>query len=136
MAWFTSSTDTQCAYFRKRMFSQFFVKVHIFWESHKILRNLHRRFDHFYIGQISQKFVAFSEYMNFIFSKSKNIWIAVYWMLCKFFDFLPISRIMPQEHLDLGQAVSFHRIHDSYLVMVGRSILYIGNSIHRDMPVH
>ena len=27
-------------------------KVHIFWEGHKILRNLHRRFDHYYIGQI------------------------------------------------------------------------------------
>ena len=27
-------------------------KVHIFWEGHKILRNLHRRFDWHYIGQI------------------------------------------------------------------------------------
>ena len=27
-------------------------KVHIFWEGHKILRNLHRRFDRYYIGQI------------------------------------------------------------------------------------
>ena len=26
-------------------------KVHIFWEGHKLLRNLHRRFDHYYIGQ-------------------------------------------------------------------------------------
>ena len=26
-------------------------KVHIFWEGHKILRNLHRRFDRYYIGQ-------------------------------------------------------------------------------------
>ena len=30
----------------------YFSKVHIFWESHKILRNLHRRFDWHYIGQI------------------------------------------------------------------------------------
>ena len=29
-----------------------FLKVHIFWEGHKILRNLHRRFDRYYIGQI------------------------------------------------------------------------------------
>ena len=29
-----------------------FVKVHIFWEGHKILRNLHRRFDRYYMGQI------------------------------------------------------------------------------------
>ena len=28
------------------------IKVHIFWEGHKILQNLHRRFDRFYIGQI------------------------------------------------------------------------------------
>ena len=28
----------------------FFYKVHIFWEGHKILRNL--RFDSYYIGQI------------------------------------------------------------------------------------
>ena len=29
-----------------------YCKVHIFWEGHKILRNLHRRFDRYYIGQI------------------------------------------------------------------------------------
>ena len=29
-----------------------FIKVHIFWEGHKILRNLHCRFDRYYIGQI------------------------------------------------------------------------------------
>ena len=27
-------------------------KVHIFWAGHKILWNLHRRFDHYYIAQI------------------------------------------------------------------------------------
>ena len=45
-------------------------KVHIFWESYKILRNLHLTFDRWYIKdkskvEISQNFVAFSEYMNF-----------------------------------------------------------------------
>ena len=48
-----------------------FITVHMFWEDHKILRNLHRRFDRYYIGkdkfkvEISKNFVAFSEYMNF-----------------------------------------------------------------------
>ena len=52
----------------------FFVKVHIFWEGHKFLRNLHRRFVLYSASQIysalmhaveiSQNFVAFSEYMN------------------------------------------------------------------------
>ena len=30
----------------------YFVKVHIFWEAHKSLWNLHGRFDHYYIRQI------------------------------------------------------------------------------------
>ena len=33
-------------------FGIYLSKVHIFWEDHKILRNLHRRFDRSYIGQI------------------------------------------------------------------------------------
>ena len=42
-------------------------KVHIFWEGHKIFRNLHLPFDWHYIGhKISQIFVALSEYMNFM----------------------------------------------------------------------
>ena len=44
-------------------------KVHIFWEGHKILRNLPLTFDcstySQKLGKISQNFVAFSEYMNF-----------------------------------------------------------------------
>ena len=44
-------------------------KVHIFWEGHKILRNLPLTFDYSTYsqskGKISQNFVAFSEYMNF-----------------------------------------------------------------------
>ena len=48
-------------------------KVHIFWEGHIILRNLHLTFDWHFIGQNYgedfESFVAFSEYMNFM----KNI---------------------------------------------------------------
>ena len=29
-----------------------FIKVHIFWEGHKIWQNLHGKFDRYYIGQI------------------------------------------------------------------------------------
>ena len=48
------------------------IKVHIFWEGHKILRNLPLTFDstvHTVKSKwkISQNFVAFSEYMNFTF---------------------------------------------------------------------
>ena len=43
-------------------------KVHIFWEGHKILRNLPLTVCTVVKskGKISQNFVAFSEYMNFI----------------------------------------------------------------------
>ena len=44
-------------------------KVHIFWEGHKILQNLHLTLDGTTWDkskvEISQNFVAFSEYMNF-----------------------------------------------------------------------
>ena len=45
-------------------------KVHIFWEGHKILRNLHLTFLSYEVPvkskvEILQNFVAFSEYMNF-----------------------------------------------------------------------
>ena len=45
-------------------------KVHIFWEGHKILQNLHLTFDWNYIGpKVRWRFLkilrAFSEYMNF-----------------------------------------------------------------------
>ena len=36
----------------KKILKDNFFKVHIFWEGHKILWNLHRRFDWHYIGQI------------------------------------------------------------------------------------
>ena len=41
------------------------LKVHIFWEDHKIVQNLPLTFDLNSKGKISQNFVAFSEYMNF-----------------------------------------------------------------------
>ena len=50
-------------------FQNIFYKVHIFWEGHKILRNIHHRFVLFSVSQICggdfAKFVVFSEYINF-----------------------------------------------------------------------
>ena len=47
----------------------YLLRVHIFWEGHKILRNLHQLFDLQYIGQIIggdiTKFYGLLEYMNF-----------------------------------------------------------------------
>ena len=44
-------------------------QVHIFWEDHKILQNLHQSFvlrtASQIIGGVSQNFVGFSEYMTF-----------------------------------------------------------------------
>ena len=54
-------------------------KVHVFWEGHNILRNLHLTFVCMYCTvdkskvEISQNFVAFSEYMNFIISFRKKL---------------------------------------------------------------
>ena len=40
---------------KKIIFPHTSIKVDIFWEGHKILRNLHRRFDRYYIlSQIDQ----------------------------------------------------------------------------------
>ena len=42
------------------------TKVHIFWEGHKILRNLPLTFDYSTFSQeLGEDFVAFSEYKNF-----------------------------------------------------------------------
>ena len=47
-----------CTYRKRKHFvickyiSTYLCKVHIFWEGHKSLRNLHRRFDWHYVGQI------------------------------------------------------------------------------------
>ena len=45
------------------------IKVHIFWEGHNVLQDLHRRFHWHYIEQTYggdlQNFVDLSEYMNF-----------------------------------------------------------------------
>ena len=64
----------------------FIVKVHIFWEGHKISRNLHLLL--FYVvpvknkAEISKNFVAFSEYMNF------TIWIEIYSISSMYLFFL------------------------------------------------
>ena len=44
-------------------------KVHLFWEGHKILRNLHLTVDKSKV-EIPQNFVAFSEYTNFNYKSS------------------------------------------------------------------
>ena len=58
VAWFHSMMSHICS-----------GKVHIFWDGHKILRNIHKLFDWQYLGQIIGEdfanFVAFWEYMNF-----------------------------------------------------------------------
>ena len=54
----------------------FLVKIHIFWEGHKILRNLHLTFILCSVKskvKILQNFVAFSEYMNLIMT-SVRLW--------------------------------------------------------------
>ena len=47
-----------------------FLKVHIFWEGHKILLNLHQLFDWQYIGQITNNWWRFRK----ILWPSQNIW--------------------------------------------------------------
>ena len=50
-------------------------KVHIFWEGHKYLRNLHRRFDCYYTGSnLRWRFLKYSW-------PSQNIWTLQYWWL-------------------------------------------------------
>ena len=44
-------------------------KVHKFWEDHKILRNLHRRFDHYYLRRTNLIWRFFK-----ILWPSQNIW--------------------------------------------------------------
>ena len=59
----SKTSETRC------IVSRIPCKVYIFWEGHKILWNLHHRFDRYYIGQIYggdfAKFWTFSEYINF-----------------------------------------------------------------------
>ena len=62
------------------------VKVHIFWEGSKFLRNFHQLFAWQYIGQIIggdfAKFCAFSEYINFTVKRQllllfmNDLWIS------------------------------------------------------------
>ena len=64
---------------RPALFQNPYFKVHIFWEGHKILWNLHLTFNRMHCTvvkskvEISQNFVAFSEYMNFTYIKLNNI---------------------------------------------------------------
>ena len=65
-SWQIYGAGTYTVYLPSTM-TVWYCKVHIFWEGHKILQNLHRRFDWHCIGQIyGADFVALSEYMNFI----------------------------------------------------------------------
>ena len=48
-------------------------KVHIFWEGHKILRNLHRRFDRYYIGHWTNLRWRFCKNLW----PSQNIWTSI-----------------------------------------------------------
>ena len=41
--------------FESRAFTVSWNKVHIFWEGHKILKNFHCRFDHYYVHRINHK---------------------------------------------------------------------------------
>ena len=43
---------------KKMIWFRMIGKLDIFWEGHKILRNLHRRFDRYYIGQIYGEYFA------------------------------------------------------------------------------
>ena len=40
-----------CVFHHSMQRQKWDIKVHIFWDDHKILRNLHRRFDCYYIGK-------------------------------------------------------------------------------------
>ena len=55
----------------------YFIKVHTFWEGHKILRNLPLTYDYSTYSQKEgkdfAKFVAFSEYMSFIFKHDMEL---------------------------------------------------------------
>ena len=67
-------------------------KVHIFWEGHKILRNLPLTFTYTVYsivkskGKTSQIFVAFSEYMNliyvYVFMSNGHAWWTLKFFFC------------------------------------------------------
>ena len=66
-----------------------YFKVHTFWEGHKILWNLHHRFDRYYIGQIyggDMYFIMFDwlhEFSRVLFERSASF-------LSVFFEFKQI----------------------------------------------
>ena len=80
------------------------TKVHIFWEGHKILRNLHR-VDLSYVVtvkstvEISENFMAFSEYMNFTMGVQSK-WNYAINLNSKIFTYLLIGK---EDWLFLGK---------------------------------
>ena len=66
---FIEISDLASTEVKSKKLGHLIYKVLIFWEGHKILRNLHLSFDWHYIGQKwggdFPNFVAFSEYMKF-----------------------------------------------------------------------
>ena len=46
---------TNSTVYHKRAFDKVDIKVHIFWEGHKILQNIQSKFDCYYIGRIYSK---------------------------------------------------------------------------------
>ena len=84
-------------------------KVHIFWEGHKILRNLHCRFDRYYIHRTNLRWwfcrflVSFSQNLNFILYADYSYKIQNSGSMSK------ISEIfLPKQHFNLSR-------HDSVL---------------------
>ena len=68
----------QRAFFTKNFEKLRNIKVHIFWEGHKILQNLHKTFLSYVVPvkskvKISWNYVAFSEYMNFESQETRQI---------------------------------------------------------------
>ena len=60
----------------------YICKVHIFWEGHKILRNLHRRFNCYYLGQIYGGGFAKICHLLRLYELYHRLWCRV----AKFFD--------------------------------------------------
>ena len=75
-------------------------KVHIIWEGHKILRNLHLTFDYSTKSKvkISQNFMAFLEYMN----------CTIYWQFRPTYDPSPNSQ-MPKSFME-GPYANTHSV--------------------------
>ena len=103
----------QCIQFLKAL--KITIKVHIFWEGHKILQNLHLTFDWHNIGTILQNFVAFSEYIYFNttcrYARRYN---------CLFIIDQCIGRNDPLDYLGVDSVLSFLGVKWSLLGEEGR----------------